>query len=323
MIKPLYILVAAFILVPPIVYTGAFFYHPVVKVGILRDQGCELRHAYVSLRAFDIYPGCFEAQVLPETFNVSDAFGPDNECYPQMVLNLARPEEMRRKYGVDVVIILINETLMASYGEDRGIGGKADTPTGAGIVSVAGFTSENQYNKNRIKHITMHETFHLLGYMHDRWGRKCVMNTAENKEETRMNYFYEFQLPVRLWVYHLGIGQPFPQAAFITSFANFLLWMPYFIGMELVLFTTYQKHMNNKGLPFKFLLLGLLGSAVMMGTMFDAMWFIAGPLCLMAFVHHYHYTWVKIESEPVLKFNEDDEESGSEEGAEDDVRIHM
>ena len=172
--------------------------------------------------------------------------------------------------------------------------------TGSGIVSVSMFLTDTEYNRNRIKHITMHETFHLLGYLHDRWDRQCVMNTPGCKEESRLSYFYEYQLPIRLWTYKYGIGRPFPQAAFITSFANFALAIPYFIGVELVLFTSYKKALKGRCLPLTWLVLALGGCAVLMATMFDACWFIFGPLVLMLFVHHYYYTFEIIKKQPLL-----------------------
>jgi hypothetical protein len=239
--------------------------------------------------------------------------------------------ELRKKYKVDMVLFVINRSLLADQDESRAIGGKADTLTGSGIVSVSMFIDENEYNRNRIQHITMHETFHLLGYLHDRWGRRCVMNTADNKEETRLNYFYEFQLPIRLWTYKYGIGRSFPEAAFVTAFSNFLLWIPYFIGVELVLHKAYQKAMildasknhrickdktfqKNKGLPMRWFLPSLLACAVLMGTSFDSIFFMVAPLSLMAFIHHYYYTREKIKNEPWLKFTDDGEEEDDGKG---------
>ena len=292
----LYLLVALLLLCPPLVYTGAYLYHPKVKVGIVIDEGCESKQAEICREAFDIYPSCFEAKVLPTTFRLPSG----GECYSNVVLDLAKPVEIRKEFDVDLVILLINRSLVASKEDDRDIGGKADTLTGAGIVSVSMFLSNTEYDRNRIKHITLHETFHLLGYLHDRWDRRCVMNIPKCKEECRLSYFYEYQLPVRLWTYKLGIGRPFNQAAFITAFINFALAIPYFIGVELVLYTAYKKAMKGRGLPTIWLLGALTACALMMGTMFDACWFIFGPLALMAFVHQYHYTYETLKEEPLL-----------------------
>jgi hypothetical protein len=291
-----YLLVATLLLFPPLLYTGAYFHHPKVKVGIVMDEGCESRQAEISREAFDLYPTCFEAEVLPTTFRLPSG----DECYSNVVLDLADPVNIRKEFEVDIVILLINRSLVSSKEDDRDIGGKADTLTGAAIVSVSNFLSNSEYDRNRIKHITLHETFHLLGYLHDRWDRKCVMNIPRCREESRLTYFNEYQLPIRLWTYKLGIGRHFNQAAFITAFANFAVAIPYFIGVELVLYTTYKKSMNGKGIPFIWLLGALTGCALMMGTMFDAMWFIFGPLALMAFVHHYYYTYNKLKEEPLL-----------------------
>ena len=291
-----YILVAMLLICPPLLYTGVYFHHPRIKIGIVLDESCPARQGQICQEAFDIYPSAFRAEILPTTFKLPSG----RETYFNVVLDLAKPKEIRREFNVDLVLLVINRSLIASTEDDRDIGGKADTLTGAGIVSVDMFLADTEYDRNRIKHIAMHETFHLLGYLHDRWDRTCVMNVQNCREETRLSYFYEYQLPIRLWTYKLGIGRPFNHAAFITASANFAIAIPYFIGVEIVLHTTYKKAMKGKTLPFPWFIAALGGCAIMMGTMFDASWFIFGPLALMAFVHQYHYTFETLKEEPLL-----------------------
>jgi hypothetical protein len=294
--KAIHLFIVFLLLTPPMIYTGAFLFHPTVKVGIVGDIYCDEFHLNTSRDAFDIYPDCFEAIILPITFNVSNAAAPSGEYFPGDILEFMDPEALIKEFGVDVILFVINVSLIDNEDNNRAKGGKAYTSYSSAIISVDPYSYECDDNVWFIKHLAIHEVFHLLGYVHDKWNRNGVMDSPENLEDTRLNYFYEFQLPVRLWIYKCGLGQPFYRAAFATSFLFMALWIPYFIGVELLLYESYKKGMKGKTLPFPVLLMGLTSSAKLMGTMYDAFWFLAAPMVLMLYIHQFHYTYEKLHS---------------------------
>lgn len=294
----------ALMFIPPIIYGFALFNHPKVTIGIVIDEDTTMEHANVSLSGFELYPDYFDAEILPESFKVSKALTVNGEYLTRDIVNAGDPAALKEKYGVDVIVFLIDVPIKDHEGDAGMYGGKADTVTGSALVSVYHFYDLNEINTKKIQHVSIHEVMHLLGYMHDRWDRGGVMESPGNLMGLDINRYYRFTLPLHLYTYKAGFGSDFYIGAFVTNFVSCIMWVPYFIGVELILYASYKRSMNGRGLAFGFLLGGFTIAGFMTATMFDTASFALTPIILMVFLHHGYYTLWKIKKTPAWLFPE-------------------
>ena len=125
------------VLVSPAIYCAALFTYPKASIGIMIENECSMEMANVSLDGLRLYSDYFDARILTGTFELSKPVDRENNEYlTASIIKSAHPEAIRRKYDVDLVLLIVSVPLKDSEGAVSEKCGKADTSTGSALVSV-------------------------------------------------------------------------------------------------------------------------------------------------------------------------------------------
>lgn len=207
------------------------------------------------------------------------------------IFKLGNAEKLRERYNVDIILFVTDHNIKDWDEDGGGIWGQAHPPTGAALMTMAPWQGNLTNNAIIIKHVALHEVFHLLGYPHNNWDRSGIMQYASNTHTLDLCPYYEAQLPLRMFTYKLGLGLPFKYATLINNLGFALVLLPAFLAVEMAIHRSYGsfkgKRTTSKVLvpivAFQVVVLHI----TLMGS-FLTIWF---PIIFMLFYHHIYYVY--------------------------------
>jgi hypothetical protein len=284
-------LIIALILLTPILWLGAYLAHPKAKIGIIMVDQCEEHLGEIAVEAFDHYGDYFEAEILPERFDASEVRIKDSAYLNSDFFKLGETSRLKKQYDVDMILFVTDHLIKNWDGNGAGIWGQANLQTGSALMTMAPWRNTLPNSSIIIKHVALHEIFHLLGYTHNRWNRNGIMQYAMNAHTLDLCPYYEIQLPVRIITYKLGIGLNFKIGSLLVGLTWALVLMPAFTAAELVIYKIYKK-LEGKRTSSKVLIpLSCLQAFILSTTTVGAYYTLLFPLVFFLFFHHLYYAY--------------------------------
>ncbi len=269
--------------------------HPQFDIGVVLVDECDEHFANVTIESYKEYDDYFEASLIPVRFNASEVRVKGGNYLNSDFFHLGRPGRLQDTYEVDIIIFLTDHHIENWDGNGRGILGEANPETSSALVSVASFANRTAYHDRVVRHIALHEAFHLLGYTHNHWTDEGIMVYARNTEVDRLNGYNEFQLPLHAWALRLAPGTSFLTIVFISNALFVLACLPFYAAAELGLFRLYKR--LHKVAPPRFLIaVGIAEAFIILMTYRESFVFLLVPLIFMVFFHQVYYTWEIVRS---------------------------
>lgn len=290
--KRMAVLVLILFLLTPALWTGAFLFHPKVKVGVVMVDDCEVHHGITAMNGFDNYEDFFEATMIPERFNASNVRIQDGDYLNSDFFKLGEPEKLQKKYGVDVILFVTDHPIRNWDEEGMGVWGQANSVTGSALMTVLHFNKGTHENRMVIEHIALHEVFHLLGYTHNRFDHSGIMQYGTNPFSRKLCPMYELQLPIRVCVYKLGLGMSFPIATLLTTSFFALVLVPMYAATELLIFNYFNTRRGVKKPTRVLIFLGILESFIVVIMVGAIIWLVI-PVLIQFYFHLFVYFFSK------------------------------
>jgi hypothetical protein len=209
--------------------------HPSLDIGIVLIEGMD-EEVGVSIRdGFSEYDDFLDPKILEYRFNDSDVrikggFKLISDHFRTIPL-----DQLRSEYNVDIILIVTNGMVQDWDSEEgKGYWGKADPAYDAALITTYYWQLPTSHNRTIWAHLAIHETMHLLGYIHNPWDRSGVMQYAKNTDRADLVPYYEFQLPVRTSLYSIVSGTSFRFTVFIMNLAVAMMMFPMAMSQELI-----------------------------------------------------------------------------------------
>jgi len=287
------VLIISLLVLTPMLWLGADLFHPKATVGVVLVDQCEEHLGRIAADAFDHYDDYFNSEILPVRFNSSEVRVRDGFRLNSDFFRLGDPQGLREKYDVDLILFVTDKSIKNWDGGGGGVWGQANLPSGSALMTVKPWMNDLKNYSVTIKHVALHEVFHLLGYIHNNWDRSGIMQYASNIQSLDLCPYYEAQLPVRITTYKLGIGLDFRIGSLLVNSTWALAVMPAFLAAELLVYRFY-KRLKGKRTTSKVLIpLCCLQAFVLLTTTVGAYYTLAFPLIFFLFFHHLYYLYYK------------------------------
>lgn len=288
--KPWVFIVSIFMLTP-VLWIGAYLFYPKAIVGVVLVDQCRTEYGEIVTQGFNRYYGdYFDAKILPVRFNAAKVKTKRKAFLNSDFFTLGRPAQLMKEYGLDIVLFLTDHPLRD--GDFMGLWGQADTRTGSVILTVK-YWMNNPSKDIKLQHLALHETFHLLGYPHNKWDLSGIMQYALNTEAVELCPYYRAQLPIRMLTFEQGFGHPFQYAVLLTALMFSMILLPAYIAVELTFLRIFSIRKSSikptKSMAYLNVLLAFLLSITLNGFWYHLMI----PVALLAFIHSIHYIYLK------------------------------
>ncbi|MCK5548775.1 MAG: hypothetical protein KAI64_07150, partial [Thermoplasmata archaeon] len=194
--RKIIILLIMLLVVPTIISGSIWTFHGKFTVGIVLDEGAELKYAEDAKDGLLLHGEYFEPIILDERF---DSSGVKTLYQFYLSKDFNDPEftrPLRTKYGLHAILIVTEHPLRNWIDNPKVAWGEADPKSASAVMTVFPFRTQSIRDKEARMHNAIHEVSHLLGYMHESLDKDCVMQYAGNG----LNYsFYKgFERPYRV-----------------------------------------------------------------------------------------------------------------------------
>jgi hypothetical protein len=236
------ILLVVFLLVIPLASSLIVIGFPAkVSVGIVLVDDCDVFYAEVAEEGFARYDEFFTTEILDTRLDSTGLRKKGSRYLTIDLNNRTRDMNLRESYEVDVILVITNYPVRNWINNPYVVSGEAEPATGSCVASVFGHEWDSEFNRNFIKHITLHEVSHLLGFRHCP-DFDCAMHRS--KYGTEFCPEHRFELPYRAALYSLGIGVSFNMATFIITSVLTLFFLPFFILYALMIKAIFSKYLH-------------------------------------------------------------------------------
>ncbi|MGA1820271.1 MAG: hypothetical protein ACMUHU_04595 [Thermoplasmatota archaeon] len=280
---------ALLLVLSSLLYLLMLVQHPVIEVGIVLSDDLDRETGLLIDEGFDVYGEYLDSRLLDHRFNSTNVSSDGTFLLNSDFFGQCPIDKIREDEDVDVVLIVTSEMIRNWDGNGKALWGEAENEKGAALITIHYWASPTKENVTRWRHIAVHEVFHLLGYVHNRWDRSGVMQYAGNVDTTELCPYYEFQLPIRTVFYHPFEGLSFRMTVFLMNMAVVFLLMPAVLLEEMVVRRFDERYLSRKKVPLWLSGLVLLGGAAVLFSIIGS--FMVFPVILLfsLVLHLVHY----------------------------------
>ncbi|MGA1794150.1 MAG: hypothetical protein ACMUHM_09375 [Thermoplasmatota archaeon] len=283
---------ALLLVLSTLLYLLMLVQHPQISVGIVLADDLDREIGLHIDDGFGEYGDYFDSRVLDYRFNSSNVSSDGTFLLNSDFFKQCPLREIKEEHDVDVVLIVTSEMIRNWDSNGKALWGEAENEKGAALMTIHYWTSPTKENVTRWQHIAVHEVFHLLGYVHNRWDTSGVMQYAKNVDTTELCPYYEFQLPVRSTFYFPFEGLSFRMTVFLMNITVVILLMPAVLVEEMVIRRFDERYISQKRVPVWLSGMVLFGGAVVLFSIIGSFMVFAVTL-LFSLVLHLMYYFLK------------------------------
>jgi predicted Zn-dependent protease len=246
--KTIFLIIILFLLTP-ILLMGMYLAHPEFEVGIVLVDNVDEVYGEVVKEGYEHYDDYFDARILPVRFTTENVRNNGPYFLNSDFFKHGDPSTLQKEYGVDIILFVTHHQINNWDEGGGGYCGEANPKTRSALMTVYDFMGGGYENDRVIKHIALHETFHVLGYTHNSQDRSGIMQYDSNIEVLDLVPFYEFQLPARAIGFWFLNDLQFGTARVIYQGIFALAMLPFMMGITITSLIFYQNlFKKGKGL---------------------------------------------------------------------------
>jgi hypothetical protein len=242
-------MIVILILLTPLILIGMHVTHPDFRVGIVLVDNLDDYYGEVVREGYEHYDDYFNARVLPIRFTTEEVRNNGPYFLNSDFFRHGDPKKLQEEFHVDIILFVTHHQINNWDSGGGGYCGEANPKTRSALMTVYDFMGGGEENERVIKHIALHETFHVLGYTHNSQDRSGIMQYDTNVEVLDLVPFYEIQLPARAIGFWLINDLQFGTARVIYQGIFALAMMPLMTGITISALRGYRLLLkNNDGL---------------------------------------------------------------------------
>ncbi|MEW6070632.1 MAG: hypothetical protein AB1485_08445 [Candidatus Thermoplasmatota archaeon] len=244
--KSVLIIVIVLLLIPLFFSVYSITFRERIKIGIVLTTEELYGEGEIARESLNQFDDIFEARILDVKFNESRVRIRNGVYLTDDYFDTQFGNQVRNKYKVEIVMILTNHTINNWLGDRTAIWGQASTKNAMTLVTTTYLQENASLHKKYLKHTTLHEVLHLLGYEHPTDHRKCIMQSASL--DTELCEEYKIELHYRAVLWKVGFGHETRAASFLVKVLMSLILSTIFVAAIIIvqfLFKRYIYKENN------------------------------------------------------------------------------
>lgn len=234
------------IIATPLILTLIQYTHPRFEVGIVLVDNIDDYYGDVVREGYEHYDEYFSATVLPFRFTTEEVRNNGPYFLNSDFFRNGDPKKIQRDYGVDIVLFVTNHQINNWDEGGGGYSGEANPQTRSALMTIYDFNGGGPENERVIKHIALHETFHLFGYTHNTQDRSGIMQYDTNIGVVDLVPFYEIQMPSRSLGFQLFPYMKFGNARLAYQGIFALAVLPSAVGISMLTLKGYESIFENR-----------------------------------------------------------------------------
>ena len=242
--KPVIILIIILLLIPTLFSFYSISVQEKIKIGIVLTNDQLYPDAEIARDSLNQFEDVFDAQILDIKFNESNVRIKDKKYLTDDYFDADFAAKVRNDHNVDIVMILTNRTINNWRGDRKALWGQADTKNAMILVTTFYIQNNESLHEQYIKSTTIHETLHILGYIHPYSSQDCVMQYATY--ETELCFESKLELPFHTALWRLGTGHEFRQAAFLINLSINIIISTLFIALMIIIQFLFKRFMYKQ-----------------------------------------------------------------------------
>ncbi len=240
------IIIIILCLLTPVILLGMYVAHPHFRVGIVLVDNVDVYYGEVVREGYEHYDDYFDARVLPVRFTTENVKNNGPYFLNSDFFRHGNPKKLQEEYDVDIILFVTHHQINNWDNGGGGYCGEANPKTRSALMTVYDFMGGGHENDRVIKHIALHETFHVLGYTHNSQDRSGIMQYDTNIDVLDLVPFYEIQLPARAIGFWMINDLQFGTARVIYQGIFALSMMPLMTGITISALRGYRLILKNR-----------------------------------------------------------------------------
>lgn len=269
--------------------------HPMLTVGVYLVDDCDASAANLAMEGLRNYDDYFLAQVLPVRFNSSTIRQKDGLYLTTDFFHSPETERMKDRFDVDLVLFITDHPINNWDGDKKAIWGEANTQSSSVIITTYYFATGTDSDKQMVRGIALHESFHLLGFSHNFYDRNGLMQYSTNYNSLKLPLYYELQLPVKAIAYGLLKGLPNFWVVMLSSALFALVLLPLFIALEILVYHYFKKKYGEPMRKSRWIvILNVVFAFALITVLHQSFYLLILPALLIINSHYTYYRRYKI-----------------------------